>query len=99
CDSASARAERRSRVAPDAPLMRHHLVRLAEPAAMGSASTLAAPIEVDEQIIQQLLGQEALAGALAAVCTLERATDLTTLDEAAVLEPPMVERLTALVSR
>jgi AAA+ superfamily predicted ATPase len=98
-DSASARAERRSHVAPDAPLMRHHLVRLAEPPAMGSASTLAAPIEVDEQIIQLLLGQEALAGALAGVCTLERATDLMTLDEAAVLEPPVVERVTALVSR
>ena len=37
CDSANARATRRAHVAPDAPLMRHRLLQLAEPATMGSA--------------------------------------------------------------
>ena len=98
CDSANARAARRVHVAPDAPLIRHRLVRLAAPATMGSTSMLAASIEVDDQIIQLLLGQDALTGALAGVSTLERSLS-DELDASAVLDAPSVERLTALVAR
>jgi AAA+ superfamily predicted ATPase len=99
CDSANARAARRVHVAPDAPLIRHRLLRLAEPTAMGSTSMLAATLEVDEQIVQELLGQDALGRTLAGVCTLERPGDDDELHAPVVLDEPTFERLTALVGR
>jgi AAA+ superfamily predicted ATPase len=99
CDSANARAARRADVAPGAPLMRHRLMRLAEPTAMGSASMLAASLEIDEQIVQLLLGQDALVGALCSVCTLETSADLAETDVPTVLDEPTFERLHALVGR
>jgi AAA+ superfamily predicted ATPase len=99
CDSAGARLARRAHVAPDAPLMRHRLIRLAEPTAAGAASTLAATLEVDEQILLLLLGHDTLGRALSAFCTLEPAGDDAALDTATVLDEPTMERLTALVGR
>jgi AAA+ superfamily predicted ATPase len=98
CDSASARLARRAHVAPDAPLMRHHVLRLAEPTAPGAVSTLAAPLEVDEQIVLLLLGHESLGRTLSGFCTLEPCGDAV-LDAATVLDAPTMERLTALVAR
>ena len=99
CDSASSRATRRAHVGPDAPLIRHRLVRLAEPTSMGSVSTLAATLEVDEQIVHLLLRHDTLGRTLGAVCTLELPADCAESDAPAVLDAPTVERLTALVRR
>jgi AAA+ superfamily predicted ATPase len=99
CDSADARTTRRSHVAPDAPLMRHGLLRLAEPGTTGSASMLAAALEVDEPIIHWLLGQDTMSRALSGFCTLELPGDDAELEAPTVLDAPTFERLAALVRR
>ncbi|MDB4881898.1 MAG: family ATPase [Gemmatimonadetes bacterium] len=99
CDSPSGRAERRCHVGPDAPLVRHRLVRLGEASTMGSVSALAATLEADEQITQHLLGHETLSRSLASFCTLEEQQQLREEDMPAVLEEQTLARLVALVAR
>ena len=99
CDSAEARAARRTHFAPGAPLIRNRLIRLAEPTTTGSASMLAASLEVDEQIILLLLGQDTLGRSLSTFCTLDPTADRDALDVPTALDEPTMERLTALVGR
>ncbi|MEO5814664.1 MAG: ATP-binding protein, partial [Gemmatimonadaceae bacterium] len=65
CATSRERGVRRAHFMADAPLMRHRLVRVA---AADGAPTLAATIEVDEQVVTYLLGHDALDRRLAACC-------------------------------
>jgi len=77
CSSSHERAQRRAHFMGDAPLVRHRLLRIG---AAEGVSTLAATIEVDEQIVTYLIGHDALDRRLTSCC--ELALPQTWLDDA-----------------
>lgn len=72
CSSAAAKLAGRSRLAPEAPLLRHHLLILQPPSGQETGSFLNFTLQVDPQIVDVLLGQSGLDRRLAALCTLEQ---------------------------
>lgn len=72
CSSAAAKLAGRSRLAPESPLLRHHLLILRPPSGQETASFLNFTLQVDPQIVDVLLGQGGLDRRLAAFCTLEQ---------------------------
>ncbi|MEP6730087.1 MAG: ATP-binding protein, partial [bacterium] len=70
CSSATERALRRAHFAGDAPLVHHRLLRIATRDASAPIPTLAAAIEVDEQIVTHLLGHDVLDRRLTSCCEL-----------------------------
>lgn len=72
CTSAAAKLAGRSHLAADAPLLRHHLLRLRPAAPQDAPSFLDYTLQVDPQITDALLGQAGLDRRLAAFCRLEQ---------------------------
>jgi AAA+ superfamily predicted ATPase len=72
CASAPAKLVGRSRLAPDAPLLRHHLLHLQPPSNQPASSFLALTVQADPQIVDVLLGQTGLDRRLLAFCRLEQ---------------------------
>ena len=72
CSSAAAKLAGRSRLAPESPLLRHHLLILRPPSGQEEASFLNFTLQVDPQIVDVLLGQGGLDRRLTAFCTLEQ---------------------------
>jgi SpoVK/Ycf46/Vps4 family AAA+-type ATPase len=72
CSSAAAKLACRSRLAPESPLLRHHLLVLRPPSGQEASSFLNVTLQVDPQIVDVLLGQGGLDRRLAAFCTLEQ---------------------------
>jgi len=80
CDSHDARLDQRSRFAPDAPLLRSGLLRLALDSTHGEAPLLAHQLRLDERAISLLLGNDSLDSRLAPFCELTSATEFGLLD-------------------
>lgn len=70
CDSQEARLELRSRFAPDAPLVRAGLLRLAADTAQGDVPLLAHRLRLDERAVNLLLGIDELDSRLVSFCEL-----------------------------
>lgn len=70
CSSAPTKLWQRSRVAPDAPLIRHRLLHLLADPHQVQPPLLACYLKPDEQLIRYLLGQEGLDSRLATFCEL-----------------------------
>jgi AAA+ superfamily predicted ATPase len=68
CSSAPTKLWQRSRVAPDAPLIRHRLLHLLADPHQVQPPLLACYLKPDEQLIRYLLGQEGLDSRLATFC-------------------------------
>jgi ATP-dependent 26S proteasome regulatory subunit len=77
CDTQDARLEQRSRFAPDAPLIRSGLLRLAIDSAQSDAPLLAHHLRLDERAVSLLLGNDDLDSRLVSFCELILATNLT----------------------
>jgi SpoVK/Ycf46/Vps4 family AAA+-type ATPase len=60
CQSAEAKIDRRTRFAPEAPLIRHGLIHLLPDQNQAQPPLLAHYLKVDEQIVRWLLGEESL---------------------------------------
>jgi len=71
CDSARDRADRRTHFSADAPLMRHRLLHVGIDGSPTTTSLLAEPLELDDQIVDFLLGHDVLDRRLANACRLE----------------------------
>ncbi|GJG89708.1 hypothetical protein tb265_48890 [Gemmatimonadetes bacterium T265] len=73
CQNAAERLVHRGHFAPNAPLLRHRLLEVAEPGAPGStAPLLARTLVVDEGIVNVLVGDDALDRRLAGACRYRR---------------------------
>jgi len=70
CSSAPTKLWQRSRVAPEAPLLRHRLLHLLADPHQVQPPLLACYLKPDEQLIRYLLGQEGLDSRLATFCEL-----------------------------
>jgi ATPase family associated with various cellular activities (AAA) len=70
CGSAAARIEARSRVAADAPLLRHRLLHLVEDPSQPNQPLLARPMRVDEQVLHFVIGKSTLDPRLASCAEL-----------------------------
>jgi AAA+ superfamily predicted ATPase len=70
CSSAPTKLWQRSRVAPEAPLIRHRLLHLLADPHQVQPPLLACYLKPDEQLIRYLLGQEGLDSRLATFCEL-----------------------------
>jgi SpoVK/Ycf46/Vps4 family AAA+-type ATPase len=68
CPSAAERLEFRSYFAPDSPLVRHRLVRVAADPSQPNAALLAWSVKLDEQVVRELLGSWSLDSRLGEVC-------------------------------
>ncbi|WP_329477751.1 ATP-binding protein [Kribbella sp. NBC_01484] len=64
CENAGAKLRARSRFAADAPLIRHRLVELAEPA-YARPPLLARALKLDDQVVRALIGERGLDARLA----------------------------------
>lgn len=71
CSSIEERIEARARFAPDAPLLRHHLVELVADSVEPQPSLLRRSIRVDEQIVRFVLGESTLDPRLAECAEVE----------------------------
>jgi hypothetical protein len=76
CASTGERLGRYERFLPEAPLLRHRLIRLLPNPGCASASLLAHFMKLDEQILHILLGSRRLDKRLLDFCTLMTANDL-----------------------
>ena len=72
CDSARDRAERRTHFSADSPLVRHRLLHVGADGNPAGWSLLAEPVELDDQIVDFLLGHDVLDRRLANACRLEQ---------------------------
>lgn len=79
CDTQDARLEQRTRFAPDAPLMRSGLLRLAVDSGKSDAPLLAQQLRLDERAVSLLLGKNNLDNRLASFCELTSPEALATL--------------------
>src|SRR6185369_11410803 len=79
CDTQDARLEQRTRFAPDAPLMRSGLLRLAVDSGKSDAPLLAHQLRLDERAVSLLLGKNNLDSRLASFCELTSPEALATL--------------------
>jgi hypothetical protein len=70
CASAAARIQARMRVAPDAPLLRHRLLRLVVDPAQPHQPLLARSLRPDEQVLHLTIGQSTLDSRLASCAAL-----------------------------
>jgi AAA+ superfamily predicted ATPase len=70
CSSAPTKLWQRSRVAPEAPLLRHRLLHLLADPHQVQPPLLACYLKPDEQLVRYLLGQEGLDSRLATFCEL-----------------------------
>src|SRR5690606_30152686 len=70
CSDAAARIEQRRRFDPDAPLLRHGLIHLVTEPSQAHPSLLAYSLWPDTQIVNFLLGQDALDRRLSPFCQL-----------------------------
>ncbi len=68
CSSAAVKLTRRRRFAPEAPLIRHRVLRLSADPHQPGAPLLARYLELDEQIVRFLLAEPGLDPRLAPVC-------------------------------
>jgi len=75
CDLPHARAHARSRFAFDAPLLRRRVIALSSDGSPNSGSLLSQSIQLDEQIINLLLGHDGLDRRLDGCCRLDPSID------------------------
>lgn len=85
CESADERATRRVHFGARASLLRHGLLRPSDSGERNQATLLARPLEVDEQIVAFVLGQDLIDHRLADWCTLTPAGRFDGADPADVL--------------
>jgi len=75
CPSSSAKLQGRAHFAIDAPLLRHRLVHLLADPNQFAPPLLARYVQLDEQIVDVLLGQPGLDGRLASFCQVVQAVE------------------------
>jgi ATP-dependent 26S proteasome regulatory subunit len=97
CDAPSERAARRSHFGARAPVIRHGLLRPGDAGGGAASSLLATPLEVDEQIVSFLLGQDLLDRRLSDLCVLT-SYDPEQSAMPRVLDEPAFERLAGAAS-
>ena len=73
CPTAEAKLERRTRFAPDAPLVREGLVNLVADPTSADSPLLSHYLQLDEQIVRLLLGERRIDSRLAPFCRLVNA--------------------------